>query len=199
METEARKARKSECNHLRYLRDTKRIKAQARQYRLENPEKIKERKRQDYLKNAERIEERSKKWIAENPERYREYKKQWEAENYEKVKTYKCSYSKTHPEQRRQDSHIRRTRKQNGVCEKINSLEIYERDKWICQLCHEKVDKKLRWPNPMSSSLDHIIALVLGGSHIKNNVQLAHLRCNVKAGIRGVKQLRMPLMATDRR
>ncbi|WP_158070491.1 HNH endonuclease [Streptomyces luteocolor] len=32
----------------------------------------------------------------------------------------------------------------------------------------------------MSPSLDHVIPLSRGGSHRRDNVQLAHLRCNLR-------------------
>jgi hypothetical protein len=75
--------------------------------------------------------------------------------------------------------------------ERFKVREIYERDKWICGLCHKKVDSKLKYPHLMSASLDHIVAIAIGGKHATVNVQLAHLGCNRKAKTGGVKQLRM--------
>jgi 5-methylcytosine-specific restriction endonuclease McrA len=75
--------------------------------------------------------------------------------------------------------------------EKFRVRDIYERDGWKCGICHKKVNKKLSYPNPMSASLDHIIAIALGGEHAKVNVQLAHLVCNRNAKTGGIKQLRL--------
>jgi len=75
--------------------------------------------------------------------------------------------------------------------ERFRVQDIYIRDKWICQICHSKVDQRLKYPHPKSASLDHIIPIALGGIHTRENVQLAHLDCNVKAGVGGVKQVRM--------
>lgn len=69
--------------------------------------------------------------------------------------------------------------------------EIYERDGWVCQLCHKKVNNRLKHPNPFSPSLDHIIPLSKGGPHSRANVHLAHLRCNLRAHTGGVKQIRL--------
>lgn len=69
--------------------------------------------------------------------------------------------------------------------------EIYLRDKWVCQICHKKVNKKLKYPHPMSPSIDHILPIAQGGTHTKDNVQLAHLECNVKLGVNGIKQLKI--------
>lgn len=75
--------------------------------------------------------------------------------------------------------------------ERFQVKEIYDRDGWICGICHKPVNSRLRFPHPKSPSLDHIIPIAIGGSHIKKNVQLAHLSCNVSIGIGGIKQLRL--------
>jgi 5-methylcytosine-specific restriction endonuclease McrA len=75
--------------------------------------------------------------------------------------------------------------------ERFKVRDIYDRDRWVCGICNGKVDKRLKYPHPMSASLDHIIPLAKGGTHTRDNVQLAHLVCNSKAGAGGVKQLRL--------
>lgn len=49
----------------------------------------------------------------------------------------------------------------------------------ICALCGRPVDKSLRYPHPLSATVDHIIPLAQGGhpSDIEN-LQLAHFVCN---------------------
>jgi len=73
----------------------------------------------------------------------------------------------------------RRARKFAAPYEYVPYAEIYERDNWICQLCLESVDMALGHPHPMSRSIDHIIPLAGGGSHVADNLQLAHLGCNM--------------------
>ena len=60
--------------------------------------------------------------------------------------------------------------------------EIFDRDGWVCQICHVTVDRGLSYPNPMSKSLDHVVPLSKGGDHSPGNVQLAHLVCNLRKG-----------------
>jgi len=63
---------------------------------------------------------------------------------------------------------------------------IYSRDKWVCQICGKDVDRRLKWPNPNSSSLDHRIPISMGGDDTTDNVQLAHLGCNIRKGNRNI-------------
>lgn len=49
----------------------------------------------------------------------------------------------------------------------------------ICAICGQRVDKKLKYPHPMSATVDHVIPVSKGGhpSDI-SNLQLAHFYCN---------------------
>lgn len=67
----------------------------------------------------------------------------------------------------------------------IDKLEVYERDGWQCQLCGGAVDPQLKGSSDrLAPSLDHIVPLALGGEHVIDNVQLAHLGCNSRKGAR---------------
>lgn len=68
--------------------------------------------------------------------------------------------------------------------EVFTHLEVFERDKWVCRICEEEIDQKLKYPNPLSASLDHIVPLSKDGLHVLENVQAAHLVCNVRKGNR---------------
>jgi 5-methylcytosine-specific restriction endonuclease McrA len=64
--------------------------------------------------------------------------------------------------------------------EQFSHEEIFERDHWRCGVCREPVDQALKWPDPRSASLDHVRPLAADGRHIRANVQLAHLVCNMR-------------------
>jgi len=85
---------------------------------------------------------------------------------------------------RRENWQRRRALKLGLDAERIDNAVIFDRDKWCCGICSKRVDSALAWPDPMSASLDHILPLSKGGSHVPANVQLAHLGCNVRKGNR---------------
>lgn len=86
----------------------------------------------------------------------------------------------------------RRARLRDAFVEDWELRDIYARDGGICQLCHEKVDRRCKYPHPRAPVPDHIIPISKGGTDEPKNVQLAHHRCNdfKKAGSMG-SQLRM--------
>lgn len=87
-------------------------------------------------------------------------------------------------EGRKAGYHKRRAQKRGTQVEDIRPIDIYERDIWLCGLCVTPVDPDAQYPDPMSPSLDHILPLSKGGTHTYENVQLAHLTCNVSKGNR---------------
>lgn len=54
--------------------------------------------------------------------------------------------------------------------------EIFEKDKWICQYCGDKV-------NQQNATLDHFVPQSKGGKHYKDNLRTCCLTCNsIKSG-----------------
>lgn len=76
----------------------------------------------------------------------------------------------------------RRARKRGVDAEVFESVEIFERDNWLCGICGTPVDAGLVWPDPWSATLDHVVPLSKGGAHTRANTQLAHARCNLSKG-----------------
>jgi 5-methylcytosine-specific restriction endonuclease McrA len=78
---------------------------------------------------------------------------------------------------RSRQAHVRRMRESGAEVERFTPMEIFARDKWRCGVCGKRVPK-VKHPDPLSASLDHVIPLSEGGPHTRANVRLAHLICN---------------------
>lgn len=159
-----------------------------------NKEKVKLKQKAYQEMKKEKIKALLKSWRKANPR----YDKMYREANKEKIqareRVYKKAYRKTHkierklskkkwekanPEKLRLYWRKKRAQKRTNRIEYVNEKVVYLRDGWICQICHEKVDKRFKYPNPKSASLDHIMPLSKGGSHAYKNVQLTHLVCNL--------------------
>lgn len=170
---------------------------------------------------SEKNKEYHKKWEMENKDRRKELHKLYEIANKDKRKAQKRAmylanknqileksriYKLEHPEQRKvsrkiyylanKEKAIVQNRKRRalklGVCHKsYESNSIFERDGWVCQICGQKINKRLEYPHPRSKSIDHIIPLSKGGADAPINIQAAHLRCNLSKQARFGGQLRL--------
>ena len=86
----------------------------------------------------------------------------------------------------------RRARRLNVRYVEYSRADILERDGWKCQICTKPISRRLKFPHPMSPSIDHIIPLTKGGTDEPRNVQAAHWKCNVDKGNRAANdQLRL--------
>lgn len=84
----------------------------------------------------------------------------------------------------------RRAIKRDAYVEDVSRQKIFERDRWRCRLCNQKVAADQVAPHPLAPVLDHIIPLARGGTHEAANVQCAHFLCNsVKSDRGGGEQL----------
>lgn len=79
----------------------------------------------------------------------------------------------------------RRAVKKSAFVENVYRRKVFERDRWICQLCRKPVARTKAVPHPKAPVLDHIIPLAVGGTHEPSNVQCAHYLCNSLKGARG--------------
>lgn len=147
-------------------------------------------------------------WMAENKDHAnRQRKEYWDAHpiqkramqkrNYEKrkadpikwAKQKKCvsaassiwrkkNPQKTSDYKRRREALKRTQTPHDSTSVGITLHAVYQRDNGICSLCFKPVNKKLRWPNPLCGTIDHIISLANGGEHSWPNMALAHHICN---------------------
>lgn len=114
----------------------------------------------------------------------------------------KCAYTFCSPQcrrndpgyrdQRRKGKALRRARKHLATVEPVSPRRVFERDGWMCGICHRPVPRGTVVPHPLAPTLDHIIPLSGGGDHSYSNTQCAHFICNVRKGA-GDGQLRLAM------
>lgn len=92
----------------------------------------------------------------------------------ERARTYRESY----PENCAQARFRRRTRMKNVRYEVVTEADVVRSHGADCHICERSIDFSLVWPHPQSKSMDHVIPIAKGGTHVLANVKLAHLTCN---------------------
>ena len=132
--------------------------------------------------NPGKKNETNSKWRRLNPEKVKKHSASWRNTNRELSRVRTSRWQAANPLKKRTASQRRRALKRLAFIEAIDNLQVFIKANWGCGVCNKLVDSQLRWPNPDSASLDHIVPLVLGGKHSYANVQLAHLRCNLSKG-----------------
>lgn len=127
--------------------------------------------------NRDRERETRSAWLAANPDYY----KDWNGRNAHRNREYSKRYAEAHPEVNAEQSRRRRARERGAA---VGDVDVDVLWTGLCALCAEVVDRNLSWPDPMSKSLDHIVPLARGGAHAQDNLQWAHLVCNMRKGAR---------------
>lgn len=76
----------------------------------------------------------------------------------------------------------RRAAKRGAFVADVRRREVFERDRWTCHLCGQRVAWTKAVPHPRAPVLDHVVPLAagveLGGVHAPYNVRTAHFLCN---------------------
>lgn len=142
------------------------------------------RRRREDPETGAAYRQRSRDWEKANPERRRAREKQWRKANPDKVAARNRRHprgnwprSKEKPEQGRERQSRRRARIRGTSVGPIDLDAIWT---GICALCGGELDRALKHPDPLSPTIDHIVALARGGTHTQDNVQWAHRVCNLR-------------------
>jgi 5-methylcytosine-specific restriction endonuclease McrA len=162
-----------------------------REYYHKNREKLLIQDKKYRIDNRDKILSRHKKYNHDNKDRLNAMCRNYQKLNKEKLKLQKKIYNTNNPDIKKKSNRKRRALKINARVESYDDLYIYDRDNWICGLCGKKIDKNLKYPNPLSKSIDHIIPLSLGGEESAKNVQASHFGCNASKQNKLIGQLRL--------
>lgn len=103
-----------------------------------------------------------------------------------------CSRECARKDGKRTERKRRKARLRDVRVESVNPTLVFERDRWLCQLCGCKTLKRARGTcNPRAPELDHIVPLSKGGAHSYKNTQCACRGCNHSKSDAMLGQLRM--------
>ena len=176
--SEAQKKKADAANKAYRKRNPEKVKAWQKAWREANREKLRAQYKRHWEANKAKRCAETRAWQKANKERLKAYFKNRYQINREKVLAWQKAWYKANREKSRDWYRKRRALKRTTQTEPISEKVVYLRDGWKCQICHKRVNKRLKYPNPMCASLDHIVPLSEEGTHTYENVQLAHLSCN---------------------
>lgn len=192
----ARDGRTSACRVCRAL--------SSRRWRDADPERYRDARRRTYVKHRDALLSHNRMWRIAHRDRllaydrrraearkashqdrmqnteYRQYRQQssrrWRVLNPEKCRVYNRRYASAHPGFTANNNARRRARIMRApVIERIDRLEVAERDNWTCHICGQVIKRS-------ELSMDHLVPLSLGGEHSMRNIAAAHRRCNSRRG-----------------
>lgn len=136
----------------------------SRAWRAANPERVKELNRIHYLADIKGRIAYAQEWAARNPERFKESKRRCDRKRKQKKLA---------------ETRNRRARKKaaSGVhtAADIEAIRVAQRNK--CAYCREPLPKR-GW------HVDHVIAIIRGGSNDRRNLQITCDFCNESKGAR---------------
>lgn len=166
---DGRKARCAEC-----------VNAASRKWRIENPDKQAAATLAWRERNGDRVAKVKAEWTRNNADKVRAGRvrnadsrraalARWKAQNRDRVREY----------QRR-----RRASATSEAERLLDTESLWSECGGRCGICRQSIDRSLAWPDPASASIDHIVPLSKGGAHVQENVQWAHLLCNLRKGDR---------------
>jgi len=186
-------ARASETLDQRTARNQRDARSMAKA-RAANPEKFRQAQREFKAANPEKIRGYREAFDARHPERKAEIQRRFREANRDRIAERKRIEHENDPTRARERTrqwakdnpervHERRVRRRAQEVA-VGPIDLGALWTGACALCGLAIDAELRWPDPLSKSVDHIVPLSKGGTHEQGNLQWAHLRCNMRKGSR---------------
>lgn len=126
-----------------------------------------------YAKNRDQWKERVRMAAQAEPEKNRARVRQWALDHPERAK-----------EMHKKSKAKRRERFAAAKVERVSWVKAWDAQGGICGECGKPINRKLKFPDLMRPSHDHIVPIAKGGLHEQSNVQWTHLYCNMLKGAR---------------
>lgn len=123
--------------------------------------------------NRDRLVAASRAYYEAHRDEHRARAETWRLANLDKVRELGRLYSQN-----------RRALKLGATIGEIDLDALWESQAGLCGICGDYIDRDVRWPDPMSASVDHIVPLSKGGAHAQFNLQWTHLGENSAKGAR---------------
>lgn len=135
--------------------------------------------RQHYEKTRDRRLVQTAEWFAANRDRKNATSRAYAQANKERLDVARRAWLEAHPGFMAEFMRRRRAM-MRGV--RVEQVDIDALWTGSCGICGEPMDRSLKHPDPLSKSVDHIHPVSRGGAHAADNLQWAHLICNIRKG-----------------
>jgi len=147
-----------------------------KKYNLDHKKSVNAYNKQYHADNRERLLVCQREYYRDHVDESRLYRQL----NKEKIAARDKAYRKTESGRNAHNkkSHNRRARLAGAKMGRVDPIEIFERDAYICQLCGVKTRFYKDRFHSKRSELDHIIPISKGGEHSRLNTQCLCRHCN---------------------
>lgn len=110
--------------------------------------------------------------------------REYRAKNTDHVRAVEKAWREANPDKKKAKDFSRYARKKNApVVETVTKEMVLNKWGSDCHICNEPIDLNAdRQKNPKGLHLDHVIALVNGGTHTLDNIKPSHVLCNLRKG-----------------
>jgi len=195
---ENNKEKKVQADRKYYYSNLEKVKAKVKEYRMNNPEKVAKRKRKWEIDNRERVNELQRIYYWKDPEKARGKNlitgKKYRESNREKLNERSVLWTKNHPG-------VRQEAKKKWRLNNSDKVRIHQSNRKMRKkagggglLPHDWKNILVRYGYKclccgksglnIELTIDHVIPLIKGGLHLKENIQPLCRTCNLRKGIK---------------
>ena len=130
-----------------------------------------------YMRNREKRKRQVEEWREANAEKWRAWNAAYYQANRERMDEKFRRWKRENPARYHEWRVRNRALREGSTCGELDLDALWN---GVCGICGDVLDDAVEYPDPMSKSMDHIIPVARGGTHSQENLQWAHLRCNIR-------------------